>query len=50
LEERIAEIGEVPIVTFAPADPCESTFHKFFTLFERSISGSASGIGNDYNT
>jgi torulene dioxygenase len=39
MEDAIAETGEVSTITFAPTDPCESTFHKFFTFFKRSIPG-----------
>jgi torulene dioxygenase len=46
LEDAIAETGEVPVINFTPTDPCQSTFHKFFTFFKRSISGFGSSEAN----
>lgn len=34
MEEIIAETGDSNRVMFAPADPCETTFQKFFTVFK----------------
>jgi torulene dioxygenase len=39
LEQTVSESGQMPIITFASADPCETLFHKFFTVFKQSVLG-----------
>jgi torulene dioxygenase len=39
LERTIAESNGNPTMSFAQSDPCETIFHKFFTVFKQSVLG-----------